>query len=94
MSLRRGATVRVKGSGTLLRLMAVETVYDSSRKPGKQGPAIETAFLRPLVGGIEAGVPLECVETVCDHPGKLEQRDDGRHCRDCGALIYAVGPRR
>jgi hypothetical protein len=24
----------------------------------------------------------------CMHPGELERREDGRHCRECDALIY------
>ncbi|MFI8852218.1 hypothetical protein [Streptomyces sp. 891-h] len=90
MSLKRRPTVRVVGSETDYRLLAVENVYDSSRHPGKQGSATVTAFLRPLAGGVEVGVPLDSVETVCDHPGDLEQRRDGRHCRYCGALIYSA----
>ncbi|GAB2907215.1 hypothetical protein [Streptomyces mayteni] len=26
----------------------------------------------------------------CPHPGELSTEGDGRHCQECGALIYAV----
>ncbi|MDT0342438.1 hypothetical protein [Streptomyces litchfieldiae] len=26
----------------------------------------------------------------CLHTGRLDRREDGAHCADCGALIYAA----
>ncbi|GAA2627508.1 hypothetical protein [Streptomyces axinellae] len=83
-----GTTVRVRGSEELLRLMAVEPVYDSRRLPGRLGRLVETAYTRPLTGGREWGYPVDEVEPVCNHLGPLEEQDDGRHCAQCGSLIY------
>ncbi|GAA2598228.1 hypothetical protein [Streptomyces axinellae] len=87
-----GTTVRVRGSDRLMRLMAVERVYDSSRRPGRLGGLTETAFTRPLEGGREQGFPMDEVEPVCDHQGPLDVRSDGKHCSHCGALLYGRGP--
>lgn len=85
-----GTTVRVRRSDRLMRLMAVEPVYDSTRLPGRLGRLMETAFIRPLEGGPERGCPMEDVEPVCDRQGPLDNRTGGRFCSGCGALIYAT----
>lgn len=81
-----GTTVCVDGSPQAYRLMAVEDVYDSSRK----GLLTPTAFLRPVAGGIEVGVPLERVRPVCEHK-RITRRSDGAYCTSCKALIYPGG---
>ncbi|MET9861977.1 hypothetical protein ABZY93_22170 [Streptomyces smyrnaeus] len=92
MDLQVGITVRLRETGELMRLLAVESVYDSSRRPGKQGVCVETAFMRPLAGGgRERDAPVELVEGVCDHQKPLEEHEDGKRCPGCGALIYPRG---